>query len=41
MKKVKYCKHCKGWGYIYTGKFKGIKNIVIKCKFCNGTGIIK
>jgi hypothetical protein len=26
-----YCPVCKGWGVIWTGKFDGIKNIVLKC----------
>jgi DnaJ-class molecular chaperone len=40
-KKIKYCKKCKGWGIIWTGKFIGIKNITIKCPICKGKGIIK
>jgi DnaJ-class molecular chaperone len=41
MAKVKYCKECKGWGHIWTGKFRGIKNVVKKCTKCNGTGKVK
>ena len=40
-KKIRECKKCNGWGYIWTGKFIGFKNETIKCKRCKGKGIIK
>jgi hypothetical protein len=35
------CPECKGWGIKWTGEFEGIKNKVIKCPRCAGSGKTK